>query len=91
MATPYAKGVTPAVREAMRQAGAWFANRAATRADLVPAHLARARDLYAQGAWAAVLDEVAFVRPVQPASAEVHIYSGGAWLELGAPRPRAAS
>ena len=83
MATPYAKGVTPAVREAMRQAGAWFANRAATRADLVPAHLARARELYAQGAWAAVLDEVAFVRPVQPASGEVHIYSGGAWLELG--------
>ena len=83
MATPYAKGVTPAVREAMRQAGAWFANRAATRADLVPAHLARARDLYAQGAWAAVLDEVAFVRPVQPASGEVHVYSGGAWLELG--------
>jgi Tfp pilus assembly protein PilF len=83
MATPYAKGVTPAVREAMRQAGAWFANRAATRGDLVPAHLARARDLYAQGAWAAVLDEVAFVRPVQPASGEVHLYSGGAWLELG--------
>jgi Tfp pilus assembly protein PilF len=83
MATPYAKGVTPAVREAVRQAGAWFANRAATRADLVPAHLARARDLYAQGAWAAVLDEVAFVRPVQPASGEVHLHSGGAWLELG--------
>ena len=49
MATPYAKGVTPAVREAMRQVDAWFANRAATWADLVPAHLARARELYAQG------------------------------------------
>ncbi|HKW95631.1 MAG TPA: hypothetical protein VJX92_27335, partial [Methylomirabilota bacterium] len=41
MATPYAKGVTPAVRQAMREAGAWFANRAAARADLAPAHLAR--------------------------------------------------
>lgn len=83
MATPYAKGVTPAVRQAMRQAGAWFANRAATRADLAPVHLARARELYAQGRYAAVLDSVAFVRGVDPASADVHAYAGGAWLELG--------
>ena len=83
MATPYARGVTPAVREAMRQAGAWFANRAATRADLAPAHLARARELYGQGAYPAVLDELAFVRAVYPASADVHAYSGGSWLALG--------
>ncbi|HEX6078278.1 MAG TPA: hypothetical protein VF197_01540 [Methylomirabilota bacterium] len=83
MATPYAKGVTPAVREAMRQAGAWFANRAATRPDLVGAHLARARELSAQGAYPAVLDELAFVREVEPARADVHLYGGGAWLELG--------
>ena len=83
MATPYSKGVTPAVRQAMRQAGAWFANRAATRADLAPVHLARARELYAQGSYAAVLDSLAFVRGVYPASADVHAYSGGAWLQLG--------
>ncbi|HEY7039304.1 MAG TPA: tetratricopeptide repeat protein [Methylomirabilota bacterium] len=83
MATPYAQGVTPAVREAMRQAGAWFANRAATRADLAPAHLARARELYGQGAYPAVLDELTFVRAVYPASAEVHGYGGAAWLALG--------
>jgi tetratricopeptide (TPR) repeat protein len=83
MATPYARGVTSAVREAMRQAGAWFANRAATRAELAPVHLARARELYAQGSYAAVLDSLAFVRGVYPASADVHAYSGGAWLQLG--------
>ncbi len=83
MATPYSRGVTPAVRQAMRQAGAWFANRAATRADLAPVHLARARELYAQGSYAAVLDSLAFVRGVYPASADVHAYSGGAWLQLG--------
>ncbi len=83
MATPYSKGVTPAVRQAMRQAGAWFTNRAATRADLAPVHLARARELYARGSYPAVLDSLALVRGVYPASAEVHAYSGGAWLQLG--------
>jgi|HubBroStandDraft_6_1064221.scaffolds.fasta_scaffold26177_2 tetratricopeptide (TPR) repeat protein len=83
MATPYAKGVTPAVRDAMRQAGAWFANRAAARADLAPAHLARAKELYGQGTYPAVLDELALVRSVAPANGDVHAYSGGAWLALG--------
>src|SRR5215470_16840240 len=85
MATPYAKGVTPAVRQAMGQAGAWFANRAAARPDLAPAHLARARELYAQGNAAAVLDEVALVRAAYPANPDAHGYAGGAWLALGRP------
>jgi tetratricopeptide (TPR) repeat protein len=86
MATPYGKlGPTPEVRGAVRQAGAWFANRAATRADLAPAHLLRAKELYGQGANAAVLDSLAFVRPVYPGSAEVNAYSGSAWLRLGRP------
>ncbi len=85
MATPYAKGVTPAVREAMRQAGAWFANRAATRADLAPAHLARARSLYDQRDYHAVLQTLTYVRPLDPTSADVHYYTGNSWLALGRP------
>ena len=79
MATPYSKGVTPAVRQAIRQAGAWFANRAATRGDLAPVHLARARELYAQGRYAAVLDSLAFVRGVYREGG-VHL-RGRSWLE----------
>src|SRR5262249_52378114 len=85
LATPYAKGATPAGRQAMRHAGAWFANRAAARADLAPAHLARARELYGQGNAAAVLDEVALVRAAYPANPDAHGYAGGAWLALGRP------
>ena len=85
MATPYAKGVTPAVREAMRQAGAWFANRAGTRPDLAAAHLARARTLFGQREYPAVLQELAFVRPLYPGNADVRFYSGITWLALGRP------
>ena len=85
MATPYSKGVTPAVREAMRQAGAWFANRAGTRPDLAPAHLARARTLYGQREYPAVLQELAFVRPLYPGNADLRFYSGITWLALGRP------
>jgi Tfp pilus assembly protein PilF len=85
MATPYSRGVTPAVREAMRQAGAWFANRAATRPDLAPVHLARARDLFARRDYPAVLQALAYVGALQPASPDVRYLGGASWLGLGRP------
>jgi hypothetical protein len=53
----------------MADAGRWFANRARTRPDLTPAHLARARELHGARQYRAALVSLDFVRTVDPGDA----------------------
>jgi len=89
MATPYgrarAAGATQAagLRQAMAEAGRWFANRARTRPDLVPAHLARARELHGARQYRAALATLDFVRAVDPGDPTAAYYVAESWLALG--------
>ncbi|MEO8126148.1 MAG: tetratricopeptide repeat protein [Bryobacteraceae bacterium] len=71
--------------EAKKQAGAWFANRAAARSDLAPAHLERARAMHAASQFPAVLDTMQFVRAAMPGNAEALFLTGDSWGALGRP------
>ena len=67
------------------QAGAWFANRAATRKDLGEAHLARAFKLHDTGKYADVIQTAQFIRPVYPDDPPDSIFMGDSWSALGRP------
>ncbi len=75
----------PEIREAMRRAGAWFANLKSSRADLAPAHLARGRALHDQKRFVEALDELTHARDAYPGDADVRYLIGDSWLELGRP------
>ncbi|MFN7952357.1 MAG: tetratricopeptide repeat protein [bacterium] len=75
----------PEIREAMRRAGAWFANLKSSRADLAPAHLARGRALHDQQRYGEALDELAHARDAYPGDPEVRYWIGDSWLALGRP------
>ncbi|MBK7974950.1 MAG: tetratricopeptide repeat protein [Deltaproteobacteria bacterium] len=75
----------PAIAAAMRRAGAWFASREAKRADLAPAHLARARTLHDQKRYTEALDELDHARAAYPADPDVRFLIGDSWLALGRP------
>lgn len=76
---------SPRMVDAMRKAGRWFANCAMTRADLAPAHLARARLLYTNKQYDAALKELDFARSVYPGDPELIYYAADCWLALGRP------
>jgi tetratricopeptide (TPR) repeat protein len=76
---------SPAMRAAMTKAGQWFANRWMRRADLAPAHLARARQLHDRGQYEAALREVDFAKTAYPADPDVRYYEADSWLALGRP------
>lgn len=75
----------PTIAAAMRRAGAWFASREAKRADLAPAHLARARTLHDQKRYTEALDELDHARAAYPADPDVRFLIGDSWLALGRP------
>lgn len=72
-------------RQAKKQAGAWFANRAASRPDLAAIHLERARTFHAASQFPAVIDTMQFVRAAMPANAEAMFLTGDSWGALGRP------
>ncbi len=78
-------GERPEIREAIRRAGAWFANLKSSRAELAPAHLARGRALHDQKRYAEALDELAHARDAYPGDADVRYLIGDSWLALGRP------
>jgi Tfp pilus assembly protein PilF len=67
------------------QAGAWFANRAATRKDLAEVHLARAFTQHDAGKYADVLQTAQFIRPVYPDNPQIQYLVGDSWAALGRP------
>jgi Tfp pilus assembly protein PilF len=67
------------------QAGAWFANRAATRKDLAEAHLARAGQQHDKGQYADVIQTAQFIRPVYPDDPQTQYLVGDSWDMLGRP------
>ncbi len=67
------------------QAGAWFANRAATRKDLAEAHLARAATLHNSGKFADVIQTAQFIRSAYPDDPETLYLVGDSWGALGRP------
>ncbi len=75
----------PALAAAMRRAGAWFASLKSNRADLAPAHLARARALHDQKRYAEALDALDHARAAYPADPDVRYLIGDSWLALGRP------
>lgn len=81
-AAPYRR---PAIAEAMRRAGAWFANLKAARPDLAPAHLARARELHGQKRYGEALEELDHARAAYPGDPDVRFLIGDSWLALGRP------
>lgn len=67
------------------QAGAWFANRAATRKDLAEAHLARAVTLHNSGKFADVIQTAQYIQPSYPDDPETLYLAGDSWNALGRP------
>ncbi|HVW04931.1 MAG TPA: tetratricopeptide repeat protein [Vicinamibacterales bacterium] len=75
----------PAMRAAMLKAGQAFANRATRRADLAPAHAARAKTLHDSGQYEAALREIDLARTAYPDNADLVYLSANCWLALGRP------
>ena len=67
------------------QAGAWFANRAATRQDLAEAHLALAFTQHNSGKYADVIQTAKFIAPVYPDDPQIQYLVGDSWSALGRP------
>jgi tetratricopeptide (TPR) repeat protein len=67
------------------QAGAYFANRAATRKDLAEAHLARAVTLHTAGKFADVIQTAKFIEPAYPDDPQTLYLVGDSWSALGRP------
>lgn len=76
---------SPAMRAAMLKAGQAFANRATRRADLAPAHAARAKSLHDAGQYEAALREIDLARTAYPDNADLVYLSANCWLALGRP------
>ena len=77
-------GPTPQQLASLKQqAGAWFANRAATRKDLAEAHLARARSLHDSGKYADVITTAQFIKPLYPDDPQTLYLAGDSWAALG--------
>jgi tetratricopeptide (TPR) repeat protein len=76
---------SPAMRAAMLKAGQAFANRATRRADLAPAHAARAKALHDGGQYEAALREIDLARTAYPDNADLVYLSANCWLALGRP------
>ncbi len=69
----------------LREAGAWFANRAAARADFATIHIDRARQHHAAGRFPSVLENLQYARPADPLDPDLLFYSGDSWGALGRP------
>lgn len=69
----------------LREAGAWFANRAAALPEFAATHVERARQHHAAGRYAAALENLQYARPIDPLNADVLFFSGDSWGALGRP------
>ena len=75
----------PPMRAAMLKAGQWFATKAMRRADLAPAHAARAVALHDAKQYEAALRELDYARNAYPDNADLVYLSANCWLALGRP------
>ncbi len=75
----------PPMRAAMLKAGQWFATKAMRRADLAPAHAARAVALHDAKQYEAALRELDYARSAYPDNPDLVYLSANCWLALGRP------
>jgi Tfp pilus assembly protein PilF len=73
----------PEAQAAKLKAGQWFAARAMRRADLAPAHFARAKALYANRQFEAALGAIGYARTAYPDNVDLSYLSANSWLEIG--------
>jgi tetratricopeptide (TPR) repeat protein len=73
------------LRQSMTKAGRWFAARYMKRADLAPAHLVRAKQLYESKRYEDALREIEFARASYPSDPDLVYYAADSWLALGRP------
>jgi hypothetical protein len=75
----------PEAQAAKLKAGQWFAAKAMRRADLAPAHFARAKALYSNKLYEAALTAIAYARSAYPDNVDLAYIAANSWLALGRP------